>query len=113
MADDTIHKVDGFVMCDGEFVSLDDSDRVLSRIKEHCSDKGEIFSQLNKFVLYCSRKGDDASAHAYAEKMFLYADSVGEKAYCLLCMGQFKERAGDFKEAEVPSVKSKHDHSKE
>ena len=46
-----------------------------------------------------SDKGDVATAHAYTEKMLLYADTAGEKAYCLLCMGQFKERAGDFRGA--------------
>ena len=84
---------------DGEFVSLDDSDKVLARLKEHCSDKREIFNQLYRFVVECSNKGDAVSAYAYAEKMLLYAEDAGEKTYCLLCMGQLKERVGDYEEA--------------
>ena len=84
---------------DGEFLSLDDSDRVLARLKEYCSDKKEIFNQLHRFVVECSKKGDDVSAYAYAQKMLLYADNAGEKAYCLLCMGILKERVGDYWEA--------------
>ena len=84
---------------DGECVSLDDSDKVLARLKEYCSDKREIFNQLCRFFVECSDKGDDVSAYVYAEKMLLYAEGAGEKAYCLLCMGQLKERVGDYGEA--------------
>jgi len=31
--------------------------------------------------------------------MLLYAENAREKAYCLLCMGQAKERVGDYGEA--------------
>jgi tetratricopeptide (TPR) repeat protein len=84
---------------DGECVSLDDSDKVLSRLKECCSEKREIFDQFYGFFWECSKKGDAVAAYAYAEKMLLYAEDAGEKAYCLLCMGQAKERVGDYGEA--------------
>ena len=84
---------------DGECVSLDDSDRVLARLKECCSEKREIFNQLYRFLLECCNNRNDVSAYAYAEKMLLYAEDTGEKAYCLLCMGQAKERVGDYGEA--------------
>lgn len=83
----------------GEFVSLDDADKVLARMKEYCSDQREIFNQLYRFAVECSNKGKDVSAYAYAEKMLLYAEDAGEKAFCLLCMGQLKERVGDYEEA--------------
>jgi hypothetical protein len=88
MADDSIHEFDGYIMGDGEMVSLDDSDRVLATMRERCNDKKEIFNQLHGFVVECSNRGKNVSAHAYAEKMLLYAETAGEKAYCLLCMGQ-------------------------
>ena len=84
---------------DGECISLDDPDKVLARLKEHGCDKKEIFNQLHKFVLDCSRKGNDVTAYACAEKMLLYAEGAGEKAHSLLCMGQAKERVGDYWEA--------------
>ncbi len=56
MADDSTYELDGFIMPDGEFVSLDDLDRVLTRMKEHWSDKKGIFNQLHRFVLECSNK---------------------------------------------------------
>ncbi len=87
------------ICSDGECVSLDDSDKVLARLKEYCSDKREIFNQLYRFLVECSNRRDDASAYAYAEKMLLYAGDAREKAYCLLCMGQAKERVGDYGEA--------------
>jgi tetratricopeptide (TPR) repeat protein len=99
MADDSIKEFDGYIMGDGEMLSLDDSERVLAIMTEHWSDKKGILKQLCRFVLERSDKGKDISAHAYAEKMLLYAETAGEKAYCLLCMGQLKERLGDCGEA--------------
>jgi tetratricopeptide (TPR) repeat protein len=84
---------------DGEGISLEDSEKVFAKLTEHPRDKREIFKALYGFVTECSNADDVVSAYAYAEKMLLYAEDAGEKAYCLLCMGQFKERAGDFKEA--------------
>lgn len=84
---------------DGKCASLDDSDKALARLKEHCSDKREIFNQLYQFLVECSNKGDDVSAYTYAEKMLLYAEDAGDKAYCLLCMGQAKERLREYGEA--------------
>jgi tetratricopeptide (TPR) repeat protein len=80
----------------GDFVFLEDSEKVLDRLKEQCLDKREVFESLYGFVMECSKADDVVSAYAYAEKMLLYAGDMGEKAYCLLCMGQFKERAADF-----------------
>jgi hypothetical protein len=75
------------IYSDGECVSLDDSDKVLARLKEYCSDKREIFDQLYRFFLECSDKGDDDLAYAYAEKMLLYAEDAGEKAYAFFAWG--------------------------
>ncbi len=82
-----------------ETISLEESDKVLARLKEHCSDEREIFGQLCRFAVAFSDKGDVVTAHAYAEKMLLYADNAREKVCCLLWMGQLKERAGDYREA--------------
>ena len=87
------------IYSDRECVSLDDPDKVLARLKVYCSDKREIFNQLYRFLVECYNDGDDVSAYAYAEKMLLYAEGAGEKAHSLLCMGQAKERAGDYGEA--------------
>ncbi|OGP60990.1 MAG: hypothetical protein A2162_07275 [Deltaproteobacteria bacterium RBG_13_52_11b] len=83
----------------GEFVFLEDSDKVFAKLMEHPRDKREIFKALYGFFMECCRKGDDVSAYAYAKKMLFYADNAGQKAYCLLCMGQLKERAGEYEEA--------------
>jgi tetratricopeptide (TPR) repeat protein len=87
------------IYSDGECISLEDSDKVLARLKESYSDKREIFGQLYRFLLECYDQRDHVSAYAYAEKMLLYAEDARDKAYCLLCMGQAKERAGDYGEA--------------
>jgi tetratricopeptide (TPR) repeat protein len=87
------------IYSDGECISLEDSDKVLARLKESYSDKNEIFDQLYRFLLECCDQRDHVSAYAYAEKMLLYAEDARDKAYCLLCMGQAKERAGDYGEA--------------
>jgi len=87
------------VWFDGEGISLDEVEKVFAKVTEHPRDKRDIFKALYGFVLECSDANDVVSAYAYAEKMLLYAEDAAEKAYCLLCMGQFKERAWDFKEA--------------
>jgi tetratricopeptide (TPR) repeat protein len=90
---------EGNIHSDGQCVSLEDSDKVLARLKESFSDKREIFDHLYKFLLECYDQRDHVSAYDYAEKMLLYAEDARDKAYCLLCMGQAKERAGDYGEA--------------
>ncbi len=84
---------------DEELIPLDDPDKVIARVKEHFRDQRETFNQLHRFVVECSKKGKDVTAYAYAEKMLLYAEDAREKAFSLLCMGQLKERAGDYEEA--------------
>jgi len=90
------------ISSDQECVSLDDSDKVLATLKEYCSEKKEIYDQLYRFLWECYQKGNDVGAYAYAEKMLLYAENAKEKAYCLLCMGQAKERVGNYGEALKP-----------
>jgi len=87
------------IYSDRECVSLDDPDKVLARLKVYCSNRREIFNQLYRFLVECYNDGDDVSAYAYAEKMLLYAEDAGGKAHSLLCMGQAKERVGDYGEA--------------
>jgi len=65
MADDFIHEFDGYVLGDGEMVSLYDSDKLLAIMRERWSDKKKIFNQLGRFVLECSNRGKDVFAHAY------------------------------------------------
>jgi tetratricopeptide (TPR) repeat protein len=81
---------------DGEGIPLDECKKVFAKLMEQPRDKREIFKALYGFVVECSDANDVVSAYAYAEKMLLYAEDAAEKAYCLLCMGQFKERVGDF-----------------
>lgn len=87
------------VRFDGECISLEDPEKVFAKLMEHPRDKREISKALYGFFTECCKRGDDVTAYAYAEKMLLYADNAGQKAYCLLCMGQLKERVGDLGEA--------------
>jgi CheY-like chemotaxis protein len=87
------------VRFDGEGISLDECEKVFAKLMEHPRDKREIFRALYGFVVECSKADDVVTAYAYAEKMLLYADNAGQKAYCLLFMGQFQERVGDLGEA--------------
>jgi tetratricopeptide (TPR) repeat protein len=87
---------DGFVAPDGELVSIKDVDRMLSLISRRTENRDEIVQALWTLAEECSEGGYLDAATAYFEKILILADEPGEKAACLLAMGQAYERARNF-----------------
>ncbi len=101
MPEDSLHLLSGFVVVNDEALPVEDPDNVLDTIRRHSRNRKEIYDRLSGILNHCSRKGLNAAAYDYGEKMLLYASTPAEKAYCLLCMGIMKERVGEFAEALV------------
>ncbi len=90
---------EGFIAPEGELVSIEDVDRILSVLTKHTENIHEIVQSLWAFAGECSQAGYFNAAIGYYEKIFLLVDKPGEKAECLLAMGQVWERAGDYQSA--------------
>jgi tetratricopeptide (TPR) repeat protein len=86
-------------MPNGEMVPIGDADRHLAEIKKHWKDNDDIYEMLCSFFKNCLKKGYDAAAYAYGEKILLYASTQDKKAYWILQMGALKEKDGKYKEA--------------
>ncbi len=86
----------GFITPEGEVVSLTDVDRmyvILSRRTEKCSDMVERMWELAQ---ECSENGYHDAAYRYIVKILPLTETDGERAQCLLSMGQARESAGNL-----------------
>ncbi len=90
---------DGFITRDGELVSIEDVDRMLSILSGGTENREKIVQALWGLAEECSEAGRFAAACGYYEKILVLVDAPGEKARCLLAMGQALERARDYKAA--------------
>jgi len=89
----------GFITPDGELVSIEDVDSMLSILSKRTENRDEIVAMIWEFARECSEAGRFAAACGYFEKILTLVDTPGAKAKCLLAMGQARERSGDHKAA--------------
>jgi tetratricopeptide (TPR) repeat protein len=90
---------DGFILPNGEMVSIKDADRMFSFFIKRNEDQGTIKQSLWALALECVEKNYYKAAYDYFEKILLLADAPGEKADCLLRMGLAMEAVRDYKAA--------------
>jgi len=90
---------DGFITPEGELVSIEDVDGMLCVLSKRTENRDEIVQALWKLAGECADSGHFAAASGYCEKILALVDTTGEKAECLLAMGQARERSGDHKAA--------------
>ncbi len=89
----------GFILPDGEMVSIQDVDRMFSLIVKHHENPDEIKESLRFLARECAQRGYHRSAYAYVEKILSLADQSIEKADCLLEMGLAMEQVQDYRAA--------------
>jgi len=99
---DSLDDFKGFFLEGGEIIPIENSAKILTVIREHWkAPNREIYGTLFRLYMYCLQNALDATptAHTYIEEMLLYAELPEQRAHCLLCLGQLKEREGAYKEA--------------
>jgi tetratricopeptide (TPR) repeat protein len=72
---------------------------MLSILSQRTENRDDVVQALWGFAGECSEGGQFSAACGYYEKIFVLVDTTGEKAECLLAMGQARERSGDHKAA--------------
>src|SRR5215831_10270668 len=83
----------------GEKVPLKDTERMFSILAKGAVNVEDLVESLWALSLDCFNEGYFAAAYEYAEKILTLADKPGEKAQCLLKMGQMLEKSGDYQGA--------------
>jgi len=90
---------DGFIAEDGEKIPVDDAARLIPMAEEHLKDAKKLQEVLMSLGLRCFETARFAGAQAYFEKLYQLTDSKNEKAFCLLSIGQMKEKQREYESA--------------
>ena len=88
--------VDGFIMKGGEFIALDDVEGMFKSAKASLETPREIAQMMIDLAKECDAKGRYVPAHAYFQKALDLSDTCPMKAFCLLALGQMKEKQEDI-----------------
>ena len=89
----------GVITPDGELVSIDDTDRIISVVVKGAENPDDTVRILREFALACFERGHFEACCAYLEKAFPLVEKEGDQAKCLFAIGLTKERLGDDKAA--------------
>ena len=90
---------DGFITPEGELISIEDADRMYGILMKSTENPDKLILVLRGFADECLAHGRFGAACAYLEKSLPLVESPGDKASCLLMIGQAWEHAGDCKAA--------------
>jgi tetratricopeptide (TPR) repeat protein len=86
----------GFVTPEGEIISLTDVDRMYTVLSRRTDKGSEIIERMWELAQECSENGHHDAAYRYIVKILPLTETDGERAQCLLSMGQARESAGDL-----------------
>lgn len=89
-------RLDGFILPDGEFVSLQDTDKIFSMLTNSYDDQREITGCLWGIAQECVEKEYHRAAFGYLEKILSLVDDLAQRANCLLKMALMMEQAEDY-----------------
>ena len=90
---------DGFITPEGERIPADDARRLIPMAEEHLRDGKKLLGFLMSLGRHCIEMERFAGAQAYFEKIYQLTDSSNDKAFCLLSIGQMKEKQGEYESA--------------
>jgi tetratricopeptide (TPR) repeat protein len=97
--DESYRDFDGFIMPDGEMVSIQDTERMFSIIVKGRESRDLITEILWSVAKECWNSSYFKAAHDYFEKILSLSDAPSEKAACLLNMGNAMEQLSDYRAA--------------
>lgn len=87
---------DGFIMPDGELVSIKDYDRMFAVVINRNENLGRITEFLMGLAGECYRLGYFRAAYGYYEKILDLTDEPAARADCLSRMAVAMENSGDY-----------------
>jgi tetratricopeptide (TPR) repeat protein len=87
---------DGFIMPDGEFIALDDAERMYEEARKVMQTPADVIGLMFDLGRECAGKRKHAGAQAYFRKVLELSDSDDIRGRCLLAMGQIKEQQEDY-----------------
>ena len=87
---------DGFIMPDGEFIPIDDLQRMYEAAEKHLQTPQRIIELMHELANGCVSKKKFAGAQAYFEKIIEISDSEVIRSFCFLSIGQIKENQEDI-----------------
>ena len=90
-----LHEV-GFIMPDGEFIPIDDVQRMYEAAEKHLQTPQKIIELMHVLANECVSKKKLAGAQAYFERIIGISDSDAITSFCLLSIGQIKENQEDI-----------------
>jgi tetratricopeptide (TPR) repeat protein len=88
--------LDGFIMPDGEFIPIDDTQRMYEAAEKHLQTPRKIIDLMHELAIDCVSKNKLAVAQAYFERIIAISDSEVIKSLSLLSIGQIKENQEDI-----------------
>jgi len=77
-------------------VSIEDVDGMFRLLLRQSESAEQIKQTLMVFARECAKSGYLAAACSYFERALSLSEAAGEKAACLLALGQTLERSGDY-----------------
>lgn len=90
------HDVDGFIMRDGELISIDNVERMFAVASESLDSPAKVARMMIDLAFQCNARRKFGAARAYFEKALDLAENDQQRASCLLSIGQLSEEMGDF-----------------
>ena len=94
-----ISGLNGFIVPGGEFIALEDVDRMCAYIASVYDSAEKIENLIRGLAMECVSHSMYAAACGYLGKLLALLEDTRAKADCLLKMGQVMEQAGDFEKA--------------
>ena len=88
--------LDGFILRNGEFISIDDAERMYEQARIWLKTPEEITVLMWELACECAAKRKYAGAQAYFQIALDASADDDTKACCLLSIGQLKEQQGDY-----------------
>jgi protein O-GlcNAc transferase len=92
----TRNDASGFIMPDGEFVALENVERMYAVAVAALDSPAKVAAAMVDLAVDCDGRGRPGAADAYFRKAADIADTDLAKAYCLLNLGRLKEKADDY-----------------
>ena len=90
---------DGFIMPDGEFIALEDVQRMFEETRKVYTTTEEMVGLMVELGRECAGKKKFTGAQAYFEKALELGGSDEITSRCLLALGQISENLGDCETA--------------
>jgi tetratricopeptide (TPR) repeat protein len=87
---------DGFILPDGEFIAIEDAERMCAQARTWLQSPQEVWDFLCALAQECAAKAKYAAAQTYFELILERNESKKIKAFCLLSIGQLQEQQENY-----------------